>query len=123
MAERPPIGSCWRILVKKPHLAAESGNYTALNQRATAFERGGVFDELVIVFDPNPAESGPPFLQQNASCLHLEQMDGRNWYLGIGDLKFNLHVRADNGALEVKLYDGQTTSFSDERSCNENRFT
>ena len=115
MTERPPIGSCWRILVKEPHLAAESGNYTALNQRATAFERAGVFDELVIVFDPNPAESGPPFLQQNASCMHLEQMNDRNWYLGIGDLKFNLHVRPDNGALEVKLYDGQTTLFSDER--------
>ena len=40
MAERPPIGSCWRILVKEPHLAAEGGNYTALNQRATAFEGG-----------------------------------------------------------------------------------
>ena len=77
-------------------MAAENGNYTALNQRATAFERGGSFDELVIV-------------------------DGRNWYLGIGD--FNLRVRAGNGALEVKLYDGQTTSFSDERGRNENRLT
>lgn len=52
MAQRPPIGSCWRILVQEPHLAAESGNYTALNERATEFEQGGVFDELVIVFDP-----------------------------------------------------------------------
>jgi hypothetical protein len=115
MAQRPPIGSCWRILVQEPHLAAESGNYTALNERATEFEQGGVFDELVMVFDPDPVESGPPFNQQNASCLHLEQMDRRNWYLGIGDLKFNLHVRADNGALEVTLYDGQTTKFSDGR--------
>jgi hypothetical protein len=81
----------------------------------------GVFDELVIVFDPNPAESGPPFFQQNVSCMHLGRMDGRNWHLGIGNLKFNFQVRADNGALEVKLYDGQTMSFSDERSHNENR--
>jgi hypothetical protein len=115
MAQRPPIGSCWRILVQEPHLAAESGNYTELNERATEFEHGGVFDGLVIVFDPDPGEFGPPFNQQNASCLHLEQMDRRNWYLGVGDLKFNLHVRVDNGALEVTLYDGRTTKFSDER--------
>ena len=58
MARRPPIGSCWRILVQEPHLAAESGNYTALNERATDFEQGRVFDELVIVFEPDPENPG-----------------------------------------------------------------
>src|ERR1700747_282021 len=92
---RPPVGSCWRILIQEPQLAMESENYTALERCRTAhhvFERGGIFDELAIVFDPDPCESGPPFTQQNASCLHLEQMDERNWYLGIGDLQFNVHV-------------------------------
>jgi hypothetical protein len=132
MAERPSIGSCWRILVKQPHLALESGNYTALDDsRSIArdeagsvvglrvkewFEDGGVFDELVILFDPDPAESGPPYTQQNATCLHLEQMDERNWYLGVGDLKFNVYVKKDTGALEVTLYDGEETEFRDGRS-------
>ena len=131
MAERPTIGSCWRILVQQPRLALESGNYTVLDDgRSTdrgeddnvaglrpkeRFEEGGVFDELVILFDPDLAESGPPYTQQNATCLHIEQMDERNWYLGIGDLKFNLHVKEGTGALEVMLYDGEETEFSDER--------
>jgi hypothetical protein len=85
--------------VEEPRLAAESGNYTVLDERATEFEQGGVFDELVIVFDPDPEESGPPFNQQNASCLHLEQMDRRDWYVGIGDLKFNLHRRLGSHAI------------------------
>jgi hypothetical protein len=38
-------------------------------------------------------------------------MDERNWYLGIGDLKFNLHVKEDKDALEVMLYDGEETEF------------
>jgi len=117
--------------VKEPHLALESGNYTVLDDRRSIahdeagnvvgvrlkerFEAGGIFDELVILFDPDPAESGPPYKQQNATCLHLEQMDERNWYLGIGDLKFNLHVKEGTGSLEVTLYDGQETEFSDNR--------
>jgi hypothetical protein len=66
MAQRPPIGSCWRILVQEPHLAAESGNYTELNERATEFEQGGVFDEFVIVFDPDPG--GVRAAVQSAKC-------------------------------------------------------
>jgi hypothetical protein len=34
----------------KLRLAAVSGNYTVLNERATEFGRGEVLDELVIVF-------------------------------------------------------------------------
>lgn len=52
------------------------------------------------MFDPDPEEFGPAFNQQNAGYLHLEQMDRRNWYLGIGDLKFNLHVSEGSGALD-----------------------
>jgi hypothetical protein len=108
MAQRPPIGSCWRILVQEPHLAAESGNYTALNERATEFEQGGVFDELVIVFEPDPEESGPPSNQQKCELPppgadgHPQLVSG-NWRP-----EFNLHVRENSGALEVTLYDGQT---------------
>jgi hypothetical protein len=80
------------------------------------FEDGGVFDELVILFDHDQGEQGPPYTQQNATCLHLEQMDDRNWYLGIGDLTFGIHVRERTRALEVMLYDGRTTEFSDKRS-------
>ena len=73
-------------------------------------------DELVIVFDPDPREAGPPYNQQNATCLHLEQMEKRDWYLGIGDLKFNIHVKEETGAIELMLYDGEETKFTDSRS-------
>ena len=39
-------------------LAAESGNYTVLNERATEFERGKAFNELVIGFDPIRQNAG-----------------------------------------------------------------
>jgi hypothetical protein len=91
---KPQIGSCWRVLVQEPALSIESGNYQGLKTGTS--ERGGVLDEVVIIFDPkNP----------NASCLHLEQMSTRSWYLGFGDIKLNIRVKL-NGTLDVTHYDG-----------------
>ena len=101
---RATTGSCWRILAQQPHLEVQSGNYRALDDRL-GFEKGGVLDEVVIVFDSE---------HHNASCFHLEQMDHNSWFLGIGDLKFNIKVRKD-GRLETVLYDGDT-GFEDKRS-------
>lgn len=68
------------------------------------FEAGAVLDEVVILFESDPGEHGPPYTQQNATCLHLEQMDERDWYLGIGNY---------TDAIEVTLWDDEQTIFSD----------
>jgi len=78
-------------LVQEPHLAAESGNYTALNERATEFEQGGVFDELVIVFDPDPGESGPPFNQQKCELPAL-RTDGPSQLISSRMRKNSVHA-------------------------------
>ena len=101
MSKKPRIGTCWRILVQEPTTRIVSGNYDLLDM-GIGFERGQVFDELVIVFAPDPdRHPPPPFEQRNSTVLHLEQMNGRDWYLGIGDRGFNIHVNRKTGALEL----------------------
>ncbi len=73
--KRPPVGSCWRILVQQPYLVVESGNYKMLGQ---GIEKGGIFDELVILFAPDPKERARPWAQHNSTTLHLEQVDLRD---------------------------------------------
>ena len=122
MATKPPIGSCWRILVQDPVIDLESTNYKLIHgkgnmisaianggkseaEKHSLYETGHIFDELAIIFDPD---------HHNETCLHLEQMNERDWYLGIGDLQFNIHVGED-GALSVMLYGQEETKFEDGR--------
>lgn len=99
-----------QLLLQEPTCNIESGNYQMLNKTGGShkgiFEKGQVLDEVVILFKPEPDENGPPFTQQNSTCFHLEQMNNKDWYLGIGDTKFNIHVKND-GSLEVMLQEGE----------------
>ena len=104
--KKPPVATCWRVLIQEPTQNIISGNYGALEKNVEdCFERGSVFDELAICFAPDPDQNKPPFTQHNATTLHLEQMNARDWLLAIGDYKFNIHVGKD-GALELMQQDG-----------------
>lgn len=94
MKKKPKVGSCWRILAQEPRLSIESGNYLGLGSGIG--EAGGVLDEVVIVFDPE---------HRNESCLHLEQMGTRDWFLGLGEIQLNIRVKKD-GTLDVMQYGG-----------------
>lgn len=102
MTKKPRIGTCWRILAQEPELNIKSTNYELLNMEA-GFERGQVLDEVVIVFAPDLTQS---IAQHNSTVFHLEQMNGRDWYLGIGDRGFNIHVNRKTGALELMQTQG-----------------
>jgi hypothetical protein len=102
VTKKPRIGTCWRILVQEPTQRIVSGNYDLLDE-GVGFERGQVLDEVVIVFAPSLTQS---FTQHNSTVFHLEQMNGHDWYLGIGDRGFNIHVNRKTGALELMQTQG-----------------
>jgi hypothetical protein len=91
VSREPPIGSKWRILANGPpadgtRLSLHSRDYElGPHHRPTlgdhALPTQMVLDEVVLAFP--------------GGCVHLEQMNARTWFLGIGEEKVMIHVDKD----------------------------